>query len=297
VLIPFRAGPYDIAIVPKEEAIMKNIIIPVDFSKHSDAAMKAGAHLARKTFARLHLLHVVLGPENWDKMSVEYRQKHPQVESQIVEASMKLEEIGKDPMFQGLNVVPQVKTGLAHERIVSFADATNADLIIMGAHGAGDPKPVYIGSTAQKVIRRAKCPVLSVKTNFDPTKVKHILFASDFEEDVSEALQFITELAVAMETSIDLTFVNTPGHFVDTETIEQRMREATPEKPGIVINQYVYNHYDKDRGIVEAAKKREAGVIAMITHERKRKPPYSFGITESVLFLADAAVISVIVKK
>lgn len=276
---------------------MKNIVIPVDFSEHSRTAAKTGAYLARKTYARIHLLHVVYGPENWNQLTVENRQKHPDAEARIVEAGMKLDKLSQGPALQGLNVVTQVKTGIPHERIVSFALATNADLIVMGAHGAGDSEPVYIGSTTQRVIRAASSPVLSVKTRFDPASVKRILFASDFEENVSDALDFITELAVAMNTSIDLAFVNTPGHFVDSETIEQRMRQAQPDKPGVVIDHFVYNHYEKDRGIIEAARKRDAGVIAMITHDRKRKPPYSFGITESVLFLADAGVISVIVKK
>jgi nucleotide-binding universal stress UspA family protein len=276
---------------------MKNIVIPVDFSEHSRTAAKAGAYLARKTYARIHLLHVVYGPENWNQLSVENQQKYPEVESRIVEAGMKLEKLAQEAIFSGLNVVTQVKTGIPHERVISFATATNADLIVMGAHGLGDSDPVYIGSTTQKVIRAASCPVLSVKTKFDPASVKRILFASDFEENVSEAIDFVTELAIALDTTIDFAFVNTPGHFVDTETIEQRMRKAQPAKPGVTIDHFVYNHHEKDRGIIEAAKKRGAGVIAMITHDRKRKPPYSFGITESVLFLADSGVISVIVKK
>lgn len=276
---------------------MKNIVIPVDFSDHARAAAYTGAFLALKTYARIHLLHVVHGPENWSKLTVENRQKHPEVESRIVEVDTLLEELSRDAMFDSLNVVTQVKTGIAHERIVSYAQATNADLIIMGAHGTGDSDPVFIGSTAQKVLRAAACPVLSVKRAFNPAAVKHILFASDFEENVSEALDFVTELALAMNTSIDLAFVNTPSHFVDTDTIEQRMSDVQPRKPGVVINHFVYNHHEKDRGIIEAAKRRQAGVIAMITHNRKRKAPYAFGITESVLFLADAAVVSVVVKK
>jgi nucleotide-binding universal stress UspA family protein len=276
---------------------MKNIIIPIDFSDHSRAAAKAGAFLSRKSYARIHLLHVILGPENWSQLSVENRQKHPEVESRIVEVSMQLEDLSRDPMFQGLNVVTQVKTGIAHERIVSYAQSTNADLIIMGAHGADESDAVFIGSTAQKVMRASACPVFSVKTNFNPTAVKNILFASDFEEDVSAALDFVTELAIAMNTSIDLTFVNTPGNFVDSDTIERRMLEVQPKKPGVTVNHFVYNHHEKDKGIIDAARKRKAGVIAMITHNRKGKAPYSFGITESVLFLADVAVLSVIVKK
>lgn len=276
---------------------MKNIIIPVDFSEHARTAAETGAFLARRTYARLYLLHVVPGPENWGQLSVENRQKNPEVEARIVEATIRLEKFAKDRMFSGLNVVPQVKTGTADERIVSFALATNADLIVMGAHGTGDSDPAFVGSTAQKVLRVSTCPVLSVKTSFDPAKVKRILFPSDFEENATDALDFVTELAVAMNASVDLTFIDTPTDFLDTNVIEQRMANVHHGKPGVVINRFVYNHREKDKGIVEAARKRGAGMIAMLTHDRRGKPAYSFGITESVLFLTDVAVLSAIVRK
>lgn len=296
VLILCRDAPCEID-SGSRETTMKNIIIPVDFSAHSQTAARTGAFLARKTYARLHLLHVVYGPENWNQLSVENRQKNPDVETRIVESTVRLEDLARDAMFNGLNVVPHVKTGISHERIVSFAHAVNADLIIMGAHGAGESDPVFIGSTAQKVMRAAACPVLSVKTNFDPTTVKRILFPSDFEEHISDAMDFITELAIAMNIGIDLTFINTPTNFLDSDIIERRMLDVQPRKPGVVINRFVYNHHEKDQGIIEAAGKRNAGMVAMITHNRKNKPAYSFGITESVLFQANAAVLSVIVRK
>lgn len=276
---------------------MKNIIIPVDFSDHSRTAAETGAFLAGRTYARLYLLHVVAGPENWSQMSVENRQKNPEVESRIVEATMRLEEFAKSRVFNGLNAVPVVKTGIADERIVSFSLATNADLIVIGAHGSGESDPVFIGSTAQKVLRASMCPVLSVKTSFDPAKVKRILFPSDFEENATDALDFVSELAIAMNASVDLTFIDTPSDFLDSNVIEQRMARVHHGKPGVVINRFIYNHRDKDKGIIEAARKRGAGLIAMLTHYRKGKPAYSFGITESVLFLTDAAVLSAIVRK
>src|SRR5690606_41663304 len=89
---------------------MKNIVIPVDFSEHSRTAAKTGAYLARKTYARIHLLHVVYGPENWNQLTVENRQKHPDVEARIVEAGMKLDKLSQGPALQGLNVVTQVRS-------------------------------------------------------------------------------------------------------------------------------------------------------------------------------------------
>ena len=276
--------------------IMKNIVIPIDFSPYSESAARTGAYIARKTYARLHLLHVVDGPENWDLMSVSDQQKNPNVETRMVGETMRLEKFAKDPIFDGLNVATHVKTGIAHERVVSFSKTHKADLIIMGAHGTGESRAIFVGSTAQKVLRVASCPVLSVKLNFDPSSVGNILFPSDFEENVTDALAIVTELARAMDAGIDLTFINTPANFVDSDTSEQRMLAVKQKKSDVEINRLVYNHYQKDMGIIQAAKKRGAGMIAMVTHNRKQKPAYSFGITESVLFLSDIPVLSMIVK-
>lgn len=275
---------------------MKNIVIPIDFSPYSNSAARTGAFLSRKTYSRLHLLHVVAGPENWDRMSVSDRQKNPEVETRMVENTMRLEKFAKDPMFEDINVATHVKTGIAHERIVSFSRTHKADLIIIGAHGTGESGAIFVGSTAQKVLRVASCPVLSVKLNFDPASVKNILFPSDFEENVTDALDIVSELAVAVHAGIDLTFINTPANFVDSGASEQRMLAIQPKKDGVEINRFVYNHYQKDNGIIQAAKERGAGLIAMVTHNRKGKPAYSFGITESVLFLSDVPVLSMIVK-
>ena len=275
---------------------MKNIVIPVDFSPYSNSAARVGAFLARKTYARLHLIHVVAGPENWEGMSVSEQQKNPEVETRMVEDTMRLEKFAKDPLFEGINVVTYVKTGIAHERIVSFAKSHKADLIIMGAHGTGESGAIFVGSTAQKVLRVASCPVLSVKVDFDPATMGNILFSSDFEEDVTDALDIVSELARALDTGIDLTFINTPAGFVNSDTSEKRMLAIKPKENGVKINRLVYNHYEKDSGITQAARNRGAGMIAMVTHNRKGKPAYSFGITESVLFLSDVPVLSMIIK-
>lgn len=276
---------------------MKNVVVPVDFSPYSLSAAKAGAFLARKTSSKLHLVHVVQGPENWHKMSVRNRQKNPGMETRMVEATMQLEDFTKNSLFNGLKVASHLITGIAHEQVKKFAGANNADLIIMGAHGAGESRNVFLGSTAQKVLRAAPCPVLSVKVDFEPTSVKNILFASDFQPNASDALDIVSEIAVALNAGIDLAYINTPADFVNSDNIEERMLRAQPSKKGIAVNRIVYNHFEKDRGIIEAAKRQGAGMIAMVTRNRRGKPTYSFGITESVLFFSEVPVLSMIIRK
>ena len=276
---------------------MKNILVPIDFSNHSKSAVKTAAFLAGKTDAQLHLLHVVPGPENWEIMPVAHQQENPEMESRMLKASLKMENFSKDSLFRDRMVLTHVKTGIAHERIVSVAKSEKVDLIVIGAHGAGESQSIFIGSTAQKVLRTASCPVLSVKENFSPTSIGKILFASDFEEDITSELTTVSDLGASLKANVELTFINTPSNFVDTEISEQRMKKVLPAESEFKFEQYIYNHHNKEQGILNAAQQRGAGMIAMVTHNRRGKPGYSLGITEALLFSSDVPVLSMVLKR
>jgi hypothetical protein len=142
----------------------------------------------------------------------------------------------------------------------------------------------------------APCPVLSVKKNYTPRSLKKILFPSDFEEDIQTAFKIVNKLATLLKGSIDLTFINTPANFIDSETSEKRMKKFISSRNELKINQFVYNDYNKETGIVNAAKKTNTNLIAMVTHNRKGKPSYLLGITETLLFHTETPVLSIVLN-
>ena len=147
---------------------VKNILIPVDFSDFSIYALKYGAVLARQFEAKILLLHVI--SQEWlDEMkAVQYfggaidspeellaKKKH-----YVTERIVKIikEEIDEVSLEEKLIVV-----GIPAEEIIRLAEEREIDLIIVGTHGRSGLSKVFMGSVAQRVVRRAPCSVLCVR--------------------------------------------------------------------------------------------------------------------------------------
>lgn len=276
---------------------MKIILVPIDFSVSAKASAKVAALLALTLKSKIHLLHVVQGPSEWNKMSVTTQQKFPDVENRMVEANIKIEKLSREKLFEGLEVTPVIRTGLTTERIVEYATTQKIDIIVMGAHGAGETDSLFVGSTAQRVIRLSPCPVISVKQNQILSKIKKILFVSDFEEDISKALDNTLELATHFKATLELAYINTPAKFKDTDSIEKVMNLALPEHSTVKINTTIYNHYERDKGILSVIDRINPQLVAIVTHGRKSKPLYQISVTDTLLFHSKIPIISFILKK
>lgn len=138
---------------------LHRILIPHDFSETSDAAVKYGIALARNFGARLHLLHV--GDDARLALETEFPLGlEGAVQDAVRERLMKIftpvEQTVLKPEFA---VVP----GLPAAEIVRYAREHDIDLIVMGTHGRGFVGHVVMGSVAEKVVRAAPCPVLTVR--------------------------------------------------------------------------------------------------------------------------------------
>jgi nucleotide-binding universal stress UspA family protein len=152
----------------REEGMLeiRNILVPVDFSDHSAAALDLAISLARTLGARIHLLHcyaIPLGgvspyglviPENLDR---EIRDA----------AAAKLSEWREKVAAEGIAVEDTVTPLFASEAIAARAEEIGADLVVMGTRGLTGMKHVLLGSVAERTIRLAPCPVLTVKKHSD----------------------------------------------------------------------------------------------------------------------------------
>jgi nucleotide-binding universal stress UspA family protein len=251
---------------------MKNILVPIDFSPYSLSAAKTAAAIALKSGSHIHLLHIADIPVGWDKQSIAQQQKYPILKARLVEAETKLDKFAQFPIFKNCNVGTNVQGGVAFEQINIFAKRNKITLIVMGVHGAGESEMKFIGSTAQRVIRTAPCPVLSVKKNLNFGSLKKILFASDFDEDVNSAVNTIKNLAYDFGASIDFVYINTAGHFVDDDTMQARMKNFVIAQKRVKFHTVIQNSNEKEEGILECTKKRNANMIAwsLICEDKKR---------------------------
>ena len=141
---------------------IKNILVATDFSEPSGVAMAYGRDLARNYNARLHVLHVV--EDVMTRYNTEAGFILPSMQEDLEKAARReLESRITDEDRRQLNAVPVIVAGVSiAEGIVEFAKAHSIDLIVTGTHGRGAVKHFLMGSVAERVVRTAPCPVLTV---------------------------------------------------------------------------------------------------------------------------------------
>jgi nucleotide-binding universal stress UspA family protein len=141
---------------------LKTILVPSDFSDCSDEALRYGLELARRFDAQLHLLHVVQDPvaQPWaaEGFSVPLFEVVEQWQRQAEE---RLKASVPDADRGRVTIASVVATPYAE--ILDYAASHNVDLIVMGTHGRGGVTHMLLGSIAERVVRRAPCPVLTVR--------------------------------------------------------------------------------------------------------------------------------------
>lgn len=161
---------------------MKKILVPVDGSNASISAVKKSIEIGKKYNSVIKLISVVKSTENrkkdrnenlWNAVdgsiitnNVELEKK---LESTYVENSqMLLNQIVTKLDFSGTKVEKEVLIGEPFEKIVETAKNENYDLIVMGNRGFSKIKRFFVGSVTQRVISEAPCPVLVIRSNFEP---------------------------------------------------------------------------------------------------------------------------------
>jgi nucleotide-binding universal stress UspA family protein len=141
----------------------KKILVATDFGPESDAALAYGVRLARDVDASIHLLNVISDPvlavSTPDLYGIDWQRLRDDL---IAIARRDLERTAST--YEGVPMVTEAIPGAVAETIVQRAQELGADLIVMGTHGRGGVGHLFLGSVAERVLRRASCPVTTVRT-------------------------------------------------------------------------------------------------------------------------------------
>lgn len=135
----------------------KKILLPVDFSTAGEAALQMATMLARDSGATLIVLHVEEPPMAYGGGEMYYGL----VEPDRNELSRMLHEV--KPSDPSIPVVYRLVTGDPATSVVQAAEEEDADFIVVGSHGRTGLGRLLMGSVAEAIVRRAQCPVVTVK--------------------------------------------------------------------------------------------------------------------------------------
>ena len=144
---------------------IKNVLVATDFSEPSTTALEYGRALARTFGASLHVIHVVDGVVANGMLADTVPANYAGLFDELEDAGRRqLEATIRDDDRRELAAKPVLRTFTAAARaIVEYAEEQQIDVIVMGTHGRGGWSRVFMGSVAEKVVRMARCPVLTVR--------------------------------------------------------------------------------------------------------------------------------------
>ena len=143
---------------------IEKILFPTDFSEHSKHAFTYALSFAKEYGAQLHMLHVVedvqylanaymfdvpMMPSFADMEENRQKEMEEFIEREVTDASIKIEK--------------SIRHGRPFLEIIQAAKDESVDLIVIATHGRGGLEHALFGSTAEKVVRKAPCPVLSIR--------------------------------------------------------------------------------------------------------------------------------------
>jgi nucleotide-binding universal stress UspA family protein len=144
--------------------VIARILVPVDFSEHSDRAVEYAVAMGKHFGACVELFHVVEDPfESGGWGSEVYVSDLDGLRSRALDdAKARIERCRSGVLAGDVPIVATVQMGHVANTIVEYATAAHADLVVMGTHGRTGLAHLIIGSVAERVVRLAPCPVLTV---------------------------------------------------------------------------------------------------------------------------------------
>ncbi|MEO6035448.1 MAG: universal stress protein [Verrucomicrobiota bacterium] len=267
----------------KSQTGFKSILVPIDFSETSARAFDYAITLTREYGSEIRLLHVLEPPvvfkslnpafANWDSQSTEA-------------AKTRLAELADEKIDELVPVISEVRLGCAYQVVCETARKLQCDLIVIGTHGFTGLKHLFLGSTAERVIRHAPCSVLVVRKQTGRNarsilKPKKILMPTDFSKPAEQALNSAIALAKQYRAQLSLLYV-VPIHYavgdydlMDYATLTAEQKEIGQKKLAAMSKRLLAKKISVDTRlrhgrpaveINEAAAELECDLIVISTH-------------------------------
>ena len=247
---------------------MKKILVPTDFSKQAENALKVAASLAKKYNSEIHLLHMVELPMHQIIATSNFSEL-PEAVFFMKMAHKNFEEALNHDYLEDLDIYENIKFMDMAEGVLDFCNEKEIDLIVMGSHGVSGFKEMFIGSNTEKVVRTSKTPVLAIKNEHESFEVEDFVFASDFKKDNKETYNQAVNLATLWDAKIHLLLLNTAGNFKTTLQAEEAMSEFIKGTDYENYTLNVFNDQSIEKGILNFSKTIDADLIGISTHGKQ----------------------------
>ena len=248
---------------------MQKILVPCDFSEQSVNAFRLAADLADQTKGEVHLLHVIEVPVMHDSLLMP---------TLSFEATL-LKELSDNAENQFKKLTADFPTetpvltknvfGNTSIMILDYIIENHIELVVMGTKGASGLRELLIGSNAERIVRRASCPVITVREYEKLRGIKNIVFPNALEDEQEDLVEHVKVLQGFLKASIHIVWINTPGNFTSDTVTLVKLKDFAKKCNLKDYTLNIFNDKYEESGVINFAHMINADMIAMGTHGRK----------------------------
>ncbi len=252
-------------------AVIRNIVVPTDFSETAKNAYRYALELAGFLGASVRLVHVYQpetdrsGATLLDGVSEELHLKQELLQSLSQSAGI---SVAGRRIQNTAAVEPEVINGFVTDELCNLSRRSNTDLLVMGTTGQAKGLEKWLGSISTEVARKAHCPVVLVPRNSAFSPVKNLLYACDYQPNEGLMLDKVIGLASLFpDATVHLVHICTSRAQASAE-LSGTYIESTLEKVGVKLTMSKVHNPDILEAIALHAQNTQSSIIAMGTHHR-----------------------------
>ncbi len=253
---------------------MKKILVPTDFSKPANFATATAVAIAKKAKAQVILLHILEQPtsesfnvtgealsgESWEEKLFTMRL----IEKAKNQFAKTIQEIENE----GVSVKAELRLGNPFHAMRTMITDHNVDLVVMGTSGRSQLEQMLVGSNTEKVIRHARCPVLTIQQKPANNEYKNIVYATSMSEGEKSFADVIKSVQALYDATIHMVRINTPLNFRPDTEVKMIMGNFAKKLRLKNYTLNVFNELSEEEGIIHFSESINADLIGMATHGR-----------------------------
>ncbi len=252
---------------------IKNILWATDFSYESTTALAYASYLAKHYEAKISALHVVpdFAPALYESRGVVVAELIAKQEKSREKAFKKLQKLSSQKGVKLDKII--IEAGSAGTKIPEVAEKEKCHLIAIGRKGMSALEKILLGSVADRVLRRAKVPVLVTPRRRGTPKIENILVPTDFSEAEERERDYAWMMASTLKANLTMLYILELYDFKFSpaevkkmmDEVLSKLKSRKKKKANFTINEVVIRDLNAPAGIVTYAAKHKMDLIVMST--------------------------------
>jgi nucleotide-binding universal stress UspA family protein len=263
---------------------MKKLLVPVDFSETSEAAVDFAIQLARKCGYEVMLIHSVDFSGTYEAMYMDAPHIQSFTDQVMKDMEIRLENLFRRIKDDDIKISTHLTSGTLVQDVREFVREKNIDLIVMGTKGATGLQEFFVGSNTEKIVRMVDCPIISIPIKTDIKSIRKFLIPVDLWEIRPSFLREVSFFQQMFSSSMEFVWVKTPHDVENLDLVTEEFNNLLSEYEIASSSFTIVRHVFPQDGILAQVKSTNADIVAMATHARRGLSHlFSGSMTEDVI--------------